>query len=453
MTMSSNEPYEVVLGSGKWVREETEEESDRDGYSMNNVTWRRAVDRQERMMKSDIELITNLIDEFKETAAAPQSSRPSSATMEAAAYKILKKYVVGSTKLDTFTFRVLFFPSMTCKLLKCFSHLFWMFCMMGAGYALEFTTISCVSFAWIIFNIILKLICIETNSGNDSFRSPQCGLYKCIRMMDSQMFEDFRKKNSDIVPATTTLAIIMIPFMTFFTLGFYLLAYMSLKTTSTWWSYVIVITNFVVFLMNPLNAHHITFYFFNACDKMAMMCEKFKIEEFIDEKETVYDVDKCFENYYLMCDAVDSFSRAFATYFFIAEFTLILFFVFLGFGLSEEIGRFRDSSGYEAHCSLIRIGMLSSLSFAMLLILMCLMIKASKVSENCNKEAMVNKMSARSSEHAELKNFTNHVLRTNGKIGFGAMGILVNNSFSLQCGYFAATIVVFYVNFLVLGIN
>ena len=34
----------------------------------------------------------------------------------------------------------------------------------------------------------------ETNSGNDSFRSPHCGLYKCIRMMNSQMFEDFKKK-------------------------------------------------------------------------------------------------------------------------------------------------------------------------------------------------------------------------------------------------------------------
>ena len=451
--MSSSEPYEVVLGSGKWVREEAEEESDLDEYSINNVTWRRAADRQERMLMSDIELITNLIDEFQETATAPQSLRPSSAKIEAAAFKILKKYVVGSTKLDTFIFRVLFFPSTTCKLLKCFSHLFWMFWWVGAGYSLEFSNISCVAFAWCVFNVTLKFICIETNSGDDSFRSPHCGLYKCIRMMNSQMFEDFKKKNSDIVPATSASAIIMIPFMAFFVLGFYLLAYMSIKTTSIWWPYVFVITNFMIFLMNPLNAHHITFYFMNACDKMAKMCKKFKIEEFVDEKQTVYDIDKCFENYYLMCEAVDSFSRAFATFFFIAEFTLILVFVFLGFGISEEIGRFRNSSDYEAHCCLIRIGMLSSLTFASLLIVIYLMMKASKVSENCNKEAIVHKILARSSENAKAKVFTDHVLRTSGKIGFGAMGILINHSFSLQCGYIAATIVVFYINFLVLGIG
>ena len=64
--MSSSEPYEVVLGSGKWVREEAEEESDLDEYSINNVTWRRAADRQERILMSDIELITNLISQMFE---------------------------------------------------------------------------------------------------------------------------------------------------------------------------------------------------------------------------------------------------------------------------------------------------------------------------------------------------------------------------------------------------
>ena len=153
-----------------------------------------------------------------------------------------------------------------------------------------------------------------------------------------------------------------------------------------------------------------------------------------------------------MCEAVDSFSRAFMTFFFIAEFTLILVFVFLGFGLSEEIGRFRNSSDYEAHCCLIRIGMLSSLTFASL---HCHISYDESIqgSENCNKEAIVHKILARSSENAKAKVFTDHVLRTSGKIGFGAMGILINHSFSLQCGYIAATIVVFYINFLVLGIG
>jgi len=369
---------------------------------------------------------------------------------------VLDKYFAGINFVDKFVF-------VTCalrctsgmRLLKHVSELAWIVCQWEMGRVLGFGPAGRAACAWVAFNCYLKTFFQSFESYEKSMHNPENALYTVMRMLPESKMREFQQDLSffgglyGVTPGHMGTFLVMICMITMASLSVAGLVFSGKKTE---WDCAVIVLDVIFWIAWPFHTFWQTPLFWVVGKQFASCIREFRITD-MNSKNQV-DIRKCFQNYIIMNSTIAKYTEHFVTYFFVVEFTLILWVAFLAAALYEETeGYLLDPtrSNSEEVLICIRLALLATFFVVDIVILCFIFMAAASITEAADKREVSHTVMWHTSANENPSVYLEHVYRTSLSIGFTAMGITINYSLMLQSMYFVTSVIAFYINYTVFG--
>ena len=345
-----------------------------------------------------------------------------------------KNLYLGTHLFEKVAYRNYFAPTGIClrsyQYLGCLALVFASFFV---AQSLEFDVSSTVAMTVAIFNFFIKVPSI----GN-LYRNSNSIVYKIPRMMPEEMQKEMLQRSSlfscgfsvnsfTFFLMTSLVAVFMVLFAIKFSLG-------DLS------SFAVVVN--IIFHMLFLFLNHmypVTFHFIGLARGLCQMIDEFTI--IAHEKKNSQRIDwRCaFENYHLLADTVEDFSKSFAIYFFVAEFFIVLAFICFAVAVVVEI--LRAVHGDTSVEQYLRIVSCIIMFLVLTIIIFRLFMSAASITGACQRlKIRAHRLSAMVEweDPASLPiahRYYEHIERGEKDVGFKSMGILISPSLAAKLAY------------------
>jgi hypothetical protein len=363
--------------------------------------------------------------------------------IESGSHNELDKYFEGTIFIDKFYFATC---AMRCSglmsIVKHVSELAWIYLQWEMGRVLGFGTIGKATCAWVAFNCYLKTLFQSLEGHELSMHNPDNALYRVLRMLPLDKKQEYHKQLSffggplGIMPGHVGSALVATGMVAMAAIPIVGLAY---SDTKSGWDNVIIILDVVLWVAWPMHTFWMTPLFWVIGGQFADIITNFRCVELTPDDEV--DVRMCFQNYFILTHTIEEFTHFFSMYFFIVEFTLVLWFVFIAAALYDE------TSNYDGETTgNIRFGMLVTFIFLDVIILGFIFNAAARITKAADKRDDAHKVVWHATANDDSSSYIEHVHRTaDHNLGFHAMGITINYSLMLRSMYFLTTLAAFFV--------
>jgi len=363
--------------------------------------------------------------------------------IESGSHNELDKYFEGLVFIDKFYFATCAMRSTgLMSMVKHVSELTWICLQWEMGRVLGFGTIGKATCAWVAFNCYLKTLFQSLESHEVSMHNPDNALYKVIRMLPTAKRKEYHQQLSffgghlGIMPGHVGSALVATGMVAMATISVAGLAYSDTKTD---WDHVVIVLDVVLWVAWPMHTFWMTPLFWVIGGQFADIISNFRCTELTPDDEV--DVRMCFQNYFIMTQTIEQFTHLFSKYFFVVEFTLVLWFVFIAAALYDESDKYDGEKAGD-----IRIAMLVTFIFLDVVILGFIFNAAAKITKAADKCDDAHGVVWHATANDDPSSYIEHVHRTaDAHIGFHAMGITINYSLMLRSMYFLSTAAAFVV--------
>ena len=260
---------------------------------------------------------------------------------------IFNKYLAQENFLDHTLYTNALNPSHFVRTMQLLGGPAWVFTQYKMAQILGFGIIGQVTCPLLGVNCFLKsLTLLWAMNTPRSFQSPECGVYQVLRMFEEDELAEFKQHISFLRPHKADSGIVLLALFGIFAaalIGTGAFFHTDPASRSTG-DYLVFVANFILTVLWPFHSYLITPWFFVVCKKFRKLIKRTRLIE--EDMWGRVDVKMCFENFFIMSRVVENFTRTFAVYFFVVEFTLMLIFIFLCVSMYDECVQY-NSGSYE----------------------------------------------------------------------------------------------------------
>jgi len=366
---------------------------------------------------------------------------------------VLDEYFHTGYIFDSFLYTQTFRPNPWQAVLQHVGGITWIITNYQAARVLGFGYSGCITFAWLAFNTYLKTLFLRTATWKRSFRNPTNVVFDIIRMMPSHVREKYHRDISffgwkGLVPNTWTQMILLTLLMM---IAVVKTASFMYKTDPSGSDIAWVVADSFIWMIWPFHGFWVSLYFNMLSDSFRFMIKKFTIVE--KDRWDRVDVKQCFNNYCIMTRTVARYTGVFANFFFIAEFTLLLAYLFILVAIYEESKvynqKYMDKNITDNDTALyhMRLACLGVVFSAVTGASMTVFNAAKRITAATDKIEEAHEICCMPSQNDDPIRFYNHVNNCTKEGGFRAMGVVIDSSLAIRFGYLVSTICAFWLNY------
>ena len=339
-------------------------------------------------------------------------------------------------------------PPNTClKILNHFLYLIFTCTTAGFAYFWGFSPVSIVAMTLLGINVWAKFMTTGTK-----FQKDDSAPFEILRMVKDDEKKDIFKQMKDPMGSFTKSESFVMQFNGLLTMGavfglyVYCLIYLvvtPIMHTVFWVFLTFMTSNHVVNIeANPFKIGIETYYFLPLAKQLTQMINTYEIVETITDVESgedKLDFKNGYDNYNIMIELVENFSKTFASFFFFAEFTLVLGTLCFLIASYDQISLLINSPFCWKH--IFPAVLITSLFIQMALFVKVIFgMAAGLTAAMLRLENRMHKFNAQvnsnfTNQKEESKEFTAHVIAGLHLTGFRSMGIVISESLGAKIAY------------------